>query len=99
MRVAEASGFSYMRNEAAWVEAGAEGTFLSTDEQGALREYVVLVGVVRAHSRLKVATEPITRAIAGLPVRRGTIIALRAGLAAIAAEARGRVALAKRDAT
>jgi hypothetical protein len=62
------------------------GTTLDANERRTLRTLVERVGVVAAVSRLGVSREPITRAIAGIPVRRGTVAILRSALSHLGRE-------------
>jgi hypothetical protein len=62
-------------------------TTLEAAERSALRALVDRIGVLAAVAKLGVSREPITRAIAGMPVRRGTIAILRTALDGLNAEA------------
>ena len=55
-------------------------TLLNATERRVLRGLVERVGILEAVNRLRVGRESIARAVAGMPVRRGTVAILRASL-------------------
>ena len=61
--------------------ARADQRRLTRAERGALRELVDRLGIALVAGACRCASEPLTRALAGLEVRRGTIVAVRAGVA------------------
>jgi hypothetical protein len=66
--------------------ARADPRRLTPDERGVLRDLVDRLGVALVARACRVASEPLTRALAGLEVRRGTIVAVRAGMALLLRE-------------
>jgi hypothetical protein len=62
-------------------------TLLGLAERRALRAYVDRVGILAAVDRLRVGRESVARAIGGMPIRRGTIVIVRAALATVDREA------------
>ena len=58
---------------------------LPPEERQVLQQLVDNVGEVRALAIVNVSREALARALAGLPVRRGTLSLVRSGLAAHAA--------------
>ena len=60
-----------------------EQRVLTTAEKSALRKLISAHGISVVARACSVATEPLTRALAGLEVRRGTILAIRDGMESI----------------
>lgn len=56
---------------------------LTDAEVGALRALVDRDGLRAASKALQVSREPLTRVLAGLPVHRGTVLAIRSALAGV----------------
>jgi hypothetical protein len=57
---------------------------LTPAERDCLRPVAVESGVAAVAAHMHVSRDALARAIAGLPVRRGTLVLIRAGLAATA---------------
>jgi hypothetical protein len=61
---------------------------LDATERRVLRALVDRVGILAAVDRLGVGRESVARAVAGMSIRKGTLLILRAGLATVESEVR-----------
>ncbi|TKC98601.1 hypothetical protein [Polyangium fumosum] len=64
------------------MEHAGKGIALSVDELRALRRLIEKMGERAVVAELNVSRQALGRTLAGLPVRRGTLALVRAGLAA-----------------